>query len=461
MPIAPDNVSDRVALVKDVMVPALVAERDRLDTIDRWWRWDHDQPHSPPAATNEYKQLAKRAQAPWLGLVVTAVAQALYVEGFRSTENPDNAGPWRQWQANGLDARQIAVHRAALAYGQAFARVLPGEDPITGSKSASIRGISPRNLIPFYEEDTGEDWPVYALRSVPTKYAANGTPSKWKLELYDEQAVYTFDATSNFDNIGEAKVDEHELGVCPIVRFANSLDLEGRADGEVEPFIPLAARIDQTTFDRLVVQRFSSWVVRTIAGMAEPETDAAATKLQLTVDALLVAESPDTKFGSLPSTPLDGFIKAHDADVRDLAALTQTPPHHLLGQMANLSAEALAAAESGLQRKVDERKHLFGESWERTLRLGAWAAGDTEAAADVGAEVRWADTESRSLAQAADALGKLAQMLQVPVELLWEKIPGFTQQDVEQAKTLAASGDGLAAILDELAAGATSPEPVI
>jgi hypothetical protein len=44
--------------------------------------------------------------------------------------------------------------------------------------------------------------------------------------------------------------------------------------------------------------------------------------------------------------------------------------------------------------------------------------------------------ESRSLAQAADALGKLATMLGVPVELLWEKIPGFTEQDVDRAKTI-------------------------
>ena len=40
------------------------------------------------------------------------------------------------------------------------------------------------------------------------------------------------------------------------------------------------------------------------------------------------------------------------------------------------------------------------------------------------------------MAQAADALGKLAQMLGVPVELLWEKIPGFSEQDVDRAKAM-------------------------
>jgi len=80
------------------------------------------------------------------------------------------------------------------------------------------------------------------------------------------------------------------------------------------------------------------------------------------------------------------------ADIRDLAAVSQTPPHHLLGHVANLSAEALAAAEAGLTRKVTERKHAFGESWEQTLRLAAYMMGDEEGAADFKAQVpKWID----------------------------------------------------------------------
>jgi hypothetical protein len=69
--------------------------------------------------------------------------------------------------------------------------------------------------------------------------------------------------------------------------------------------------------------------------------------------------------------------------------------------------------------------------------------------------------ESRSLAQAADALGKLATMLNVPVELLWEKIPGFTQQDVEDAKALLEENGGgvVAKLLEQLQASQNPPVP--
>lgn len=151
---------------------------------------------------------------------------------------------------------------------------------------------------------------------------------------------------------------------------------------------------------------------------------------------MLVAEDADTKFGTLDSTPLDGFIAAHDADVRALAALSQSPAHELIGQMANLSAEALAAAEASLTRRVTRLKHPLGEAWEQTLRLAGKVMGNEDAAKDFASEMHWRDMESRSMAQAADALGKMATMLGVPVEILWEKLPGFTQTDVERAKAL-------------------------
>lgn len=454
----PMSQRETLDIVGKLMLPTFKAEKGRLDHIDNWYRWDHDQPHQPRHSTKEYKELSARAQTPWLGLVVTSVAQSLYVEGYRRAEDPTDAAPWQWWQVNGLDRRQLAVHRAAIAYGLSYTTVLPGADDF-GDPMPVIQGHSPRRMIAMYDEPERDDWPHFALQAEPARI--NGTLG-YALRLYDDTSVYFLQADATGANLTWVESRLHDVNVCPVVRFANMLDLEGRADGEVEPFIPVAGRIDQTVFDRLVVQRFSSWVVRTVAGMAQPDTDedAIAARLRLKVEDLLVAEDPDTKFGSLPATPLDGFIQAAKADIQTLAAVSQTPAHELLGDMVNLSAEALAAARASLTAKVDERKHTFGESWEQTLRLSSWVMGDTEAARDYSAQVRWKDTEIRSLAQAADALGKMATMLGVPVEVLWEKIPGWTDQDVARAKALADQGGGLEALMRELAGGQTSAPAV-
>jgi len=256
----------------------------------------------------------------------------------------------------------------------------------------------------------------------------------------------------------------HGAGVCPVVRYTNRFDLEGRSAGEIEPFIPVLGKIDQTSFDRLVVQRFASWIVRTIAGMSVFDTAEATdsttdqVKMRLKVEDMLVAEDPDTRFGSLPATPLDGFIRAHESDLTTLAAVSQTPAYELLGQLANLSAEALAAARASLTAKSDERKHTLGEQHEQLIRLGLHLAGDAEGAADFSAQVRWADTTIRSLAQAVDAYGKLTQMLGYPAEALWAKVPGMTQQDIDEAKVIAERGGILEDLLQRMTDGQTSPD---
>src|SRR5690606_27206231 len=115
------------------------------------------------------------------------------------------------------------------------------------------------------------------------------------------------------------------------------------------------------------------------------------------------------------------------------------------------SADALASVQDTTTRKASEYETNFGESWEQVLRLAALAAGDVESAQDESAQVRWRDSEARSLAATVDALGKMAQMLMVPVEELWERIPGVTDQDVERWREAASRADGLRALADVLA----------
>jgi Phage portal protein, SPP1 Gp6-like len=447
---------DAMDLVRKDLMPKFVMERRNLDRIDRWWRWDHDLAHRPRQATAEYRELIKLAPTPWLGLVVTELAQGLFVEGYRRANDADNASAWRWWQANRMDGRQMGIHRAALAYGISYATVLPGEDPLTGAGVPVIRGVSPRRGMAFYEDPTYDEWPEFFLQADPIP------ASKWRVRLYTESEVHLFTSDIGGASLAYEGVQLHDAGVCPVVRYTNMIDLEARADGEVDPNIAVAGRINQTVADRLIVQRFASWKVRTITGMAKPDnlSEADQERMRLKVEDILIAEDPDTKFGVLPETGLQGFIEARDADIHDLAAVTQIPPYALLtGKMSNLSADALAAASAGLTNKIIERQHGFGESHEQMLRLACSVAGDDVGARDVEAQVRWKDMGSRSLAQAADALGKLAQMLGVPVEMLWEQIPGWTDQDVQRAKDLAKANGGMNALMAALQGATTPPGP--
>lgn len=445
-------------LTKDLL-PKWQNERRKLNRIDKWARWNHDAVARPRRATREYRDLAERAEAPWGDLIVSSVSQTLFIEGYRRPDQPDDRNGWDVWQANGWDARQIALNRTVFTYGLAYGICLPGKT-LTGNAMPVMRGVSPREMLAVYDDPANDDWPVYAIRVLKMK-------GGYRLQLVDDNDVHTMGLGSLSDNPDHQKVEKHDAGVPPIVRFKNRFDLEGRSAGEIEPFIPLLGKIDQTSFDRLVVQRFGAWIVRTIAGMDVPESAAATgesveqVKFRLSIEDFLTATDKDTKFGSLPASPLEPFISAHDADLRALAAVSQTPAFELLGTLANLNAEALAAAKSSQTAKSDERKHTLGEDYEQYIRLGCYMNGDTEGAEDFKAQVRWADTSIRSLSQAVDAYGKMAQMLGYPAELLWPKVPGITQQDVDEAKVLAKEqGGGLDALMRQLADGQSTPADI-
>jgi len=291
-----------------------------------------------------------------------------------------------------------------------------------GKPTAVIKGVSPRKMVTVWDDPAWDDWPLFALQSIGGgSFYVYDDELRHRIETHDGRLVY-------------AGYDVHNVGHTPAVRYTNMLDLDGRTVGEVEPLIGTAARVNKTVFDRLLIQHFNSWKVRTVSGMAQPEDESEqrAVELLLRQGELLVASDPDTKFGTLDETPLEGIIAAEKTDIESLAAVSQTPTNALTGQLANLNAEGIAAARAGLAQKVYERQKSFGKSHNQMLKLAASLEGDELAASDADASVGWQDTEVRSLSQAVDALGKAAQMLQVPVQSLWGKIPGIDQADVEE-----------------------------
>jgi hypothetical protein len=445
-----------VKLVKDELFPGWDKDRERLNRVDRWYRWEQEGVPLPRVTTPELRALAKLCQVPWLTLVVTSCAQAMYVDGFRSeldrddteaTDEQQASPPWRTWLANGMERRQVALHRAALAYGWAFEKVLPGEDPVTGRSMSVIRGVSPRKMFALWEDPAEDDWPTYTMQIVDT------AKSEMLVRVLDDTAEH--ELALGIDGVDVKYLGQrgvHDAGVCPVVRFANMLDLEGRTSGEVEPNIPLAARINKTGYDRLLTQHFASWKVRYVAGMAEPDDEetAARKKLQLRQDDILVAEDADTKFGTLDASDLQPFISSYRNDVETLAAVTQTPTHELTGQMANLSAEALAAARASLNQKVVERQKSFGPSHAQALSLAVALEGNESYLADPTGRVTWQDMEIRSMSQAADALGKMATQLGVPPTALWAMVPGVEKTDVAEWVKLAEEGDPITKMQQEL-----------
>lgn len=442
--------AESVRAVAEELKGVLDGQRLASDNVDSWVHpgFAHGF-RTPPKASREHKALADLARTPWLGLVVTNVAQAMYVDNVVGSEG---AVPelWRIWLRNGMQAHQVANHRAMVAYGHSYGAVMPAVED--GEATARMRCLSPRRMACRWVDAGTDLYPEFALE------ALSASPRERRYRLYGPHFAYSIVDAEGAPYV-VTDVIFHGVGVTPVVRFANMIDLDGVVTGEVEPFIPTASRINKTSYDRLLAQHFNSWKVRTIAGMelplVEDDPDAEAVelareKLRLAQEDILVSEDPETKFGTLDATSLDTFVTAWRADIEALAAVSQTPAHALTGQLVNLNAEALAAARSPLTQKVYERQVNAGASYGRMLRLAASMSGLDEAAADDMIRVTWQDMEIRSMSQAVDALGKAATMLKIPARGLWNRIPGVERSDVQEWERLAeqeAADDPLTAVL--------------
>lgn len=433
------------------------SEQRRLEKIAAYMRGQQDSVYVPKGARQEYLWLIRRARVNVLPLVVTVVAQSLFVDGYRPERSAENVAAWQYWQANRMDGRQHGLHRAALKYGVAYTLILPGR--LGSNKSAAnvpvISPKSPRRMTAYYADPVEDEWPLYAVE-VRTENLPDGK-RRQVVRLYDEERRFTLvgdgkpGASLVLDDGG---VEEHGLGVCPVVRYVTGDDLDGDdcVRGEVEPLFEMQDQLNATTFGRMMAEQFAAFRQRWAAGLVVEDGDGRVkAPFQAAVDRLWVTDNPNAKFGEFSATDLDGYLRSAEETIRHIATVSQTPPHNLLGTMVNLSAEALNAARDGLNSKVAEYKSILGEAHEQTLRLAALAAGDETGWRDTFAQIVWRDTESRSLAQTVDALGKLTQMLQVPPEVLWERIPGVTQQDVERWRAAAETADPmrrLAAVVD-------------
>ena len=420
---------------------------NKAKMLDLWMRGENRNPLMPLGKRSvEMEEIYEISSTPWARLLIGSVAQGLSLLDHREGGSDTSTATFVDvWKPNGLISRQGAVYRSALAHNLSYVTTLPGRRPHTGLPTVKMRGVSAKRMVAFYDDEEGDDFPTWALWGEVQNPGQKG--EFLALRLYDDERSYYLAARPNGTEMEYISEERHDVGVTPVHRFAPHLDLDGRATGEVEPFIPMLRRLDQDSFDRLVVQRFNSWRIRFATGLETPQTDAErrAAAAWLEISDILVSSNKDARFGTLDPTDIKQYIDARDSDIRELSAVSQTPPHYLLGQMANLSAEALASAEASLVRKIEDYKLSFEQSWDQALRSCAFILarsypdGGYEAeAVNYETQFRWADSESRSLAQAVDALGKIATQLEVPVEMLWEQIPFWEKDDTERAKNLLA-----------------------
>jgi hypothetical protein len=462
-----------IVKLAQVMLTLRGREQQRIRHISKYVRGKHDPVYTPKGASTEYRWLAKHSHHNFLPLVVSVISQNLHVDGYRPTgtttiESSTDEDPepmWQAFRANRMISRQHGVHRSVVKYGAAYVTILPGrlgdaEQPAGMKNVPLLRPVSPKRLTALYADEVDDEWPLYSVEEHAIADSTAPGKMRYVVTVMDDQNRYilttkgsstkTLDYAESDDPLllpGQDPVMAHGMGVCPVVRFLYEQDLDGESDcsGEVEPLIEIQDGINFTTFNLMLAQQFAAFRQRYVTGMsATDELGRPARPFDPGVDRMFAAEDADTRFGEFDVTPLQPYLDTREASIRHMSTIAQVPPYHLLGAMINLSAEALAAARDGLDRKIGELQSTLTDSWRNVFRAAAKASNDKDGWSDLTGAVVWRDTSARSFAATIDALGKAAQMLGIPVTELWRRIPGATADDVNAWIDAANEKDALA-----------------
>jgi hypothetical protein len=345
------------------------------------------------------------------------------VDGFRfgdSTDSGESAKTAdeeanRVWQENSMDADSDLVHYGALSQRRAFVLVERGDDGRPALTHETPRQVAVehaqgnRRKLAAGLKLWRDDWTGDTRATLWTPDRAYDFTTKSQSPTFSGHAasLRSWDAFALPNGTDGQR--PNDLGMVPLVPFINRRNRSTSGFAEHEDVLTIQNRINLSLINLIAAMKYGAFRQRWAAGLEvdeDPITGAKIQPFQLDIRKLWTTDDPDVRFGEFAATDLVPYVRAVEAAVQDLAAISRTPPHYLIGAVVNVSGDALKAAETGLVAKVRDRQRNFGESWEQVMRLAFRILGDEKRANAYDAETVWRDPESRSISELADAAVK-------------------------------------------------------
>ncbi|MFD9442168.1 phage portal protein [Streptomyces sp. NPDC060001] len=395
-----------------------------LDTLKKFAEGKAPLPHVPGIDPREIAEWMKDARTNWTSLVLDSPVERLGVDGFRfggSEDDQDSVkadeDAHRIWRENGMKADSGLVHYGALSQRRAFVLVEKGDDgrPV-------LTHETPRQVVVEHAQGSRrklaaglkmwrDDWTGNTRATLWTPEKVYGFVTKSEAPAFsgNSASLRGWDAFA-LPNSRESEA-LNALKAVPLIPFINRRNRRVEGFAEHEDILSIQNRINLSLINLIAAMKYGAFRQRWAAGLEVDEDPVTRQKIEpfkLDIKKLWTVDDPEVKFGEFSATDLVPYVRAVEAAVQDLAAISRTPPHYLIGAVVNVSGDALKAAETGLVAKVRDRQTGFGESWENVLRLAFRVLGDEKKATAYDLETVWRDPESRTVSELADAAVKKA-----------------------------------------------------
>lgn len=418
----------------------------------------HDLPTGDRRYMRALMEFRDQATTNYYGMIARAPVERMSVTGFRfgpvGTADEDAQSIWAY---NDMDLESYKIHYRAAKYGLAYALVSPPDEEPDGSRAPwpTITAEDPRTCIVYRD-------PVRPSRSLAGLRMWVDDVSGYILAmLYMPDKIYFYQGPEAFDlrglsvqNISERlgvmsgqgaanwkllQSWDNEIGEVPLVEYVWRPESGVIPEPEAgEDIRKVQDRINQTIFSRIAISHYQAYKQRWVSGADIPKGKKAKREAPFDpgFDMLWVTGNPETKFGEFSSADISSILEGVRDDVSDIAALSSTPAHYLMGKVQNVSGETLTQVESAFVSKIQQRQNSMGWSHEKVMKLCFAYLKQKDKATDVTAETLWADPQKQILAELALA-GQQWSAIGIPLELIMKRqdwLPDDIEYAIEQKK---------------------------
>lgn len=397
----------------------------------------------------------------WCGIVADAPHERLEVTGIRLPGEQQGDGPlWDDWRRTDSDVMSDLAFLDAINCKRAFALVW-GRTGSSGDDEPLVTWEHPSQAIVDYDPETRERRAGAKVWSDDTHdYATLYLPDQvWKFQrpkvsslntiTYDGEIIDRPTLAGGWDLRAEGTIP-NPFGKVPLVEIANRPRLLGPPMSDITGTMAMQDAINLFWSELLAVADEATIGQRLVLGAEKPvmpildEDGNVVGEKEIDLrkwrrDRIAWIEDPAAKAFEWQPAKLEPFTNVIEIAVGHIAAQTRTPAHYLLigGTMANVSADAMKALETGLVKRTQEKTTHFGRAVRDVFELIALARGDrTKARGIASGLVLWKDVENRSDAQLSDAALKDSQ-IGLPMRYILERRYNLPPAEIERVMRMA------------------------
>lgn len=366
--------------------------------------------HSIPPEFREMK-----AAVGWSRLYLDSLTARIAIDGFRvpgSTQADDTLMEW--WKANELDQEASVCTLETFIHGRSFITVsAPTEEDILyghPSDAPIIRVESPRNMWVDIDPRTRRVRSAVRFYYNPDSLMSSDEEQSYTVYLPNSTVMVTESSNGNYTVTNEIK---HKLGVVPIIPSFNRervSDRWGRSEiiPELRGAQDIATRVVmnmQTAADLMAVPQRLLFGVEKDA-IVQNEDPAARYKAYMA--GILAFEEEKGHASQFSAAELSNYTGVLQELAKQVASYTGLPPQYLsFNSQTPASAEAIRSAEERLVKTCELKGNMFGNVWERVMRLGFLVMQGSVPEQYRRIEAILADPSTPTYAAKADAAMKL------------------------------------------------------